>query len=122
MSRLSSLISFFEKVMQEHSQVSGCVRLKSSAEDEYVYEITRRNDLPPVRVHVSGAYEYGLGDYIARPREIKAGDFVVTSSFGGTIEPMARARAQSERIGLGQVQDLMGALNYRHVWKYEKKA
>jgi hypothetical protein len=122
MSRLASLISFFERVMQEHSRVSRCVRLQSTAEDEYVYEITRKGDLPPVRVHVSGAYEYTLGDYVARPKEIKAGDFVVTSSFGGRIEGAARARAQSERIGLGQVQELMGALNYRQVWKYEKKA
>ncbi len=107
--------------MQEHSRVSRCVRLQSSAEDEYVYEIIRKGDLSSVRVHVSAAYEYTLGDYIARPREIKAGDFIVTSSFGGHIEPAASARAQSERIGLGQVQELMGALNYRQVWKYQKK-
>ena len=121
MSRLSSLISFFEKVMQEHSHVSRCERVQASAEDEYVYEITRTDDLPPVTVHVSGAYEYTLGDYIARPKEIKSGGFIVTSSFGGRIEPSAVERARSDRIGLGQVQELMGALNYREVWKYQKK-
>jgi hypothetical protein len=109
--------------MQEHSKVGpdNCARFQSSAQDEYVYELIRKGNPPRIRVHISAAYEYTLGDYVARPREIKTGDYILVSSFGSSIASEAREQAKHDGIGLGNINELMGALNFPDVSSYTKR-
>ena len=122
MSNLRSNISFFEQRMQEHGCVERCERLLTTDEDEYVYEIARTEGRPRVGVYIADAYEYGLADYLARPRRLSAGDFILIFSFGPEIRHDVIERARQDRIGLGNIGKLMGALNLTDVWKYRAPA
>jgi hypothetical protein len=117
-SDLRSHVSYFEKRMQEHSCVERCERLLTGNEDEYIYELSRTEGRPPVRVHIVDTYEYGMADYLARPRQIRAGDFILVVSFGPELSHAVIERARADRIGMGDVRRLMGALNWSEVWKY----
>ncbi len=107
--------------MAEHNAVERFTRLPSQ-EDEYVYEIQRKNVLPPVRVHISDAYSYGFADFASRPKAIGPGDFIVVSQFGPALAGSIVEHARAARIGIGTVGKLMGALNIRDVWKYVSPA
>lgn len=123
MSDLQSNARFFEAKITRHSKVAGCTRLKLPNEDEYVYRIERRDGLPPLQVYVSGAYEYGEGDYHARPSIIHAGDFILVDQFTRSAESHKAVvkTARNDRIGIGALTKLYGALNFHDVWTYEKR-
>jgi hypothetical protein len=103
--------------MDSHSCVASYTRL--AVDEEFLYRIQRKSGLPPVVVHLSDAYEYGLAEYLARPRQIGEGDFIIIA------RPEARAVAHSviqsgrdDKIGIGKIGKLMGALNSHTVWTY----
>jgi hypothetical protein len=122
MSDVKSNARYFETNITKHSKVAGCTRLKLLNEDEYVYRIERKDGLPSLHVHVSGAYEYGKGDYDARPTVLRAGDFILVDQFTRSEHSHRAviATARRDGIGIGPLVKLYGALNFRDVSKYEK--
>jgi hypothetical protein len=109
-------IEFFKERMRDHS----CVESFSQVEEvgEIVFRINRKRGLPPVNVHLSDTYRYGLGEYLARPRSIGRGDFILIAAYAGEFDEGLVTRAWKEGIGIGRIGKLMGALNKESVWDY----
>ena len=59
----NSILVFFDNQMDGHNCIETYTRLP--VEDEYVFEIQRKNALPPVNVHASDAYYYDLADFLS---------------------------------------------------------
>jgi len=108
-----SIIDFFENRMAQHSNVASCRPLKNDT--EYVYEIKRLRFGDTVRVWLSDHYHFNEMDLYNRPREIRAGDYIL----------IARPEAQDhggyseDNIRVGKLADFMGSLNKKEMWKYE---
>jgi hypothetical protein len=106
---------FFEDRMREHSMVTETRRL--DVEGELVYEITRHRYSDTIRVWLSDAYRFTEMDFFNRPKELKAGDYILIAKpeGGGGVSEQLVADA---RIGVGKLGELMGALNVRAMWTY----
>jgi hypothetical protein len=103
---------FFERRMQEHSAVLSFRLLPN--DNEIIYEIRRRNFGDTIRVWLSDQYNFGESDFNNRPREIRAGDYILIA------RPEAHGGDYSEdKIRIGKLADFMGALTKRQMWKYE---
>lgn len=118
MTKLQSLVSFFEANIRNHNKVADCDRLLCCNDDEYIYEIQRKDDLRPIRVYLCDVYEYGSGDYAGRPKEIRAGDFILLNSFVPGVGDTVVEEARRGRIAIGPWRKLLGALNSPDVWRY----
>lgn len=118
MVNLQLLVAHFENHIMGHDKVAICNRLASRNDDEYIYEILRTSDLPLLRVYISGAYEYDSGAYAARPKEIKAGDFILLDKFAPGADRSIIETARRDRIAIGPWSKLYGALNSHEPWKY----
>lgn len=114
-----SVLAFFTARMTEHSRVRSFTRL--AVEEEYIFEIRRRDELPNLNVHVSDAYDYGIVDYLARPREIGRGDFILIARPEAKFDRSLIARARNDGIGIGMIGKFMGALNLREPCKHIPK-
>lgn len=119
---LQSTVYFFEREIVKHTLVVQCVPLiRDAKEVKYIYTIHRKNGAP-VKVYISDAYQYDVGDYLSRPRELGPGDFIFANEFGRAISPDAVECARADRIGLGTFGKLKGALNCINVWEYRSPA
>jgi hypothetical protein len=112
-----SIIRFFVERMEGHSVVEQCIQQNAGA--EIIFEIQRKNDLPSLLVHLSDAYDYGLGEYLAHPRSLGHGDFILIADPNADWDESLVERARKDKIGIGKIGKLMGALNLRNVWAYE---
>jgi hypothetical protein len=116
-----TIIAFFEKKMADHNRVRKWTRLQVA--DEFIYFVERSDALLPLNVFLSDAYSFGRADFLGRPRNIKAGDYILIArpeaSYGS---PAFYEELQNGKIGIGKIGELMGALNYPNVWEYEKPA
>lgn len=115
----NSTLVFFDSQMDGHSCVETYTRLP--VEDEIVFEIQRKNGLPPINVHASDAYRYDFADFASRPKEIRRGDFILIARPEATFDPALVAIAREECMGIGMFIKFKGALNYRNVWEYRSR-
>jgi hypothetical protein len=106
---------FFEDRMAEHSMVTKCERL--SVDGEFVYELTRVRFNDRVRVWLSDAYHFSETDFYSRPKELRAGDYILIAKpeGGGGVGTDVVIAA---KIGVGKMRELMGALSVKHMWTY----
>lgn len=111
-----SVLAFFTAKMDEHSRVNSYSRIV--VEEEYIFEIQRRDGLANMKVHVSDAYDYGLVDYLARPKQIGRGDFILIARPEATFDHSLIERARTDGIGIGMIGKFMGALNLQEPHRY----
>jgi hypothetical protein len=107
-----SIITFFEKKMSDHSNVSSIRKL--SVEEEHVYEIKRKKFSDTIRVWLSDAYKFDDMNFVNRPRQIKKGDYILIAKPEATP---SRGYSQ-EKIRIGKIGDFMGALSKERMWLY----
>ena len=69
-------------------------------------------------VHLTDAYLYGLAEFFARPKELRAGSYVVIGMPHAGADPKVIEKAKEQRIGIGDIGKFMGALNYKNIWEY----
>jgi hypothetical protein len=106
---------FFEQRMLDHSMISAARRL--SVLGEYVYELDRKKFRDTVRVWLSDAYRFTEMDFHNRPKELRAGDYILIAKpeGGGGVDQQL---IDATHIGVGKLGELMGALNVRQMWTY----
>lgn len=112
------ILNFFRDRMVEHSKVIKIVQL--DIDTEYVFHVVRIAGLPDINVHLSDAYRYTLYDYYAKPYAIREGDFILIARPEAEFDNNLVALAAKDKIGIGSIRKLMGALNRREVWKYHE--
>lgn len=108
------VLAFFTARMQGHTRVQSCTRDNTTA-TEYIFEIKRTDGLPAVKVHLSDAYDYGLAEYLVRPRQVA---FIVIARPEAGFDRSLCNRGRREGIGIGKIGKLMGALNSRDLSTY----
>ena len=102
--------------MHQHRKVASLVDI--SDEDNFIVRV-ERHGLPAINVHLSDAYCYTEAEFLSRPASIQRGDFILVAKPEGSVTTEALQHARAERIGVGQIGRLMGALNYPEVWSYQ---
>jgi len=108
-----TIIDFFENKMLNHSVVASFLR--TGDKDEYVYEIDRSRFRDRLRVWLSDAYIFTEMEYLNKPREIIAGDYILIAR----PESMSWVDTTGDKIGIGKIGDFMGALNKKNMWTYD---
>ena len=108
-----TIIKFFEARMDEHSIVESWRRIANK--DEYIYEIKRSRYGDIINIWLCDAYLLTELEYLSRPREIKSGDYILIArpEAGGSGSDL------KNKIGIGKIGELMGALNVKKIWTYE---
>ena len=111
-------IGFFAARMNEHNLIINWVPIQN--EHDYLFRIRRklRGVESDVTVHLTDAYLYSLGEFLARPDELGAGSYVVIGMPHASAAPDVIESARHERIGIGHIGEFMGALNYKNIWEY----
>ena len=117
-----SIVTFFLARMGEHNRVASYRQIEA---DECLFELSRNDGLPNVTVHLSNAYEYTDGEYIARPSQIGRGDFVLIARpeaiWNDDVPMQIVETARGDGIGIGKIGKLMGALNFAEIWKFRTR-
>jgi hypothetical protein len=113
------VIKFFHERMEAHNKVLQYSELQD--EMDILYEIVRTGNLPTLTVHVSDAYRYTLNDYYSKPASLTAGDFILIARPEAEYDEDITYIAKREKIGIGKIGKLLGALNLKGVWLYEEK-
>ena len=111
-------LGFFAARMNQHSRVINWVPIQN--EHEYLFRITRklRGMESDVTVHLTDAFLYSLGEFLARPNELGTGSYVVIGMPHASAASDVIEVARRERIGIGHIGKFMGALNYKNIWEY----
>ena len=111
-------IAYFTTRMDEHSRVKNWEPIEN--EEEYLFRIRRTlsGRKSDVIVHLTDAYRYGRGEFIARPNQLGTGSYVVIGMPHASADPEVIELAKDRRIGVGHIGRFMGALNYRKIWEY----
>ena len=103
-------IQFLVDRMKQHDKVSRFEQMPNP--NEHLFKISRPGGLPPVVVHYSDSYRYGIVDYKTRPTELKKNSFIVILPHGDYDADLDQI-AKSDGILIGGVGKLMGALNLK---------
>lgn len=115
---LKSSVAYFEKVISGHTAVQS---LKEVSEN--VYEIERTGGRPKIRVLVADIYIVSEADIF----EIVTTNYDLTCvlliGFYNRYSEDAKERAKTENIGLFNMKDFFGAINYigQKLINYEPK-
>ena len=111
-------LNFFTSRMNEHSRVTTWELIDD--ENEYLFRITRTvsGTTSDVIVHLTDAYRYGLAEFYTRPKQLRAGSYVVIGMPHADTTPDVVDEMKRKRIGIGHIGKFMGALNYRNIWEY----
>lgn len=114
-----SILRFFTERMQEHSEVLSLTNIP--AEEDWLFRIERNRGRPPVIVHMSDAYFYGDMEYMARPSCLGGGDFILIARPEAHYSEDLVGTARKDKIGLGKIGKLMGALRHEKLWLYKDR-
>ena len=111
-------LNFFTARMDGHSRVDSWELIADQY--EYLFRIRRTlaGSTSDVTVHLTDAYRYGLAEFYARPKQIRAGSYVVIGMPHADAGPGVIDELKQHRIGIGHVGKFMGALNYKNTWEY----
>ena len=114
----SDHIGFFTDRMDQHNLVSKWEPIVN--QHEYLFKIKRTlvGSKSDVIVHLTDAYRYGLAEFFARPKQLRAGSYVVIGMPHADADPEVVEEAKKRRIGIGHIGKFMGALNYKNIWEY----
>jgi hypothetical protein len=104
---LSSSVSYFERVIGNHTAVASIKEVS-----ENIYEIERVFPRTPVRILVADIYVVSEADIIEIVSEHHNLDCVLLIGFYNRTSLAAKERAKSENIGLFDMKEFFGALNF----------
>lgn len=113
-----SHLNFFTTKMDEHNSVVNWHPIED--QHEYLFRIRRKlsGSESDVIVHLTDAYQYGLAEFFARPKQIGTGSFVVMGMPNASTDAEVTEKAKEHGIGIGHIGRFMGALNSNKIWEY----
>lgn len=113
------VVKFFRERMDDHSKVRRYTEIQDAK--DILYEIERVNELPSLVVHLSDAYRYTLQDYYSKPRSLGKGNFILIARPEAEYDVDIVSIAAKDKIGIGKIGTLLGALNRKNVWQDRQK-
>jgi hypothetical protein len=103
---------FFEKRMQQHSQVTSL-----KAHGGGVYDLALRLG-DPLRLFICECYSFGAAEYIETIGNLGELDAIVINSAWCGYTSEAKKLCRNEQVGLFKIGDFMAALNKPKIWSY----
>jgi hypothetical protein len=88
---------------------------------DQTYRLDRTGDLTEVIVYITNLYTVGYADVIGIQSKCSDLNCIVTMSNWNGYTGDAKRYAAENRVGLFMFAEFMGALNFKHIWKYEKR-
>lgn len=117
-----SQMEFFKARIEGHDKVSEIELLSEPGMPRgQVYRLHRTGSLQPINIYLTNLYTAGEADLMEMASKVGNLDCIVTMSNWNQYTTDARRFALSKKIGLFDMSEFMGALNFAAVWKYIKK-
>ena len=109
-----SIKPFIEKALENHFSVSEIQLI--NIEDYYAYNIIRKRGLSNLIIVLSDDYYFDYKSLQSKPEILKEGGFFLIA------KPEAKITQDNipiEKIAVGKLGKLLGALNQEDFWNYE---
>lgn len=109
-----SIRPFIEQALNNHSAVKSIEPI--AVDNFYAYKVHRQRGMTSVLVVLSDDYYFGTASLQSKPAILKDGGFFLiakpeASGFDGN--------KPTEKLGIGKLGKLLGALNKEDFWNYE---
>lgn len=108
---------FVAKALGGHDAVERVTQ--ESIDEEIVFRVKRHRYNDEVTVWLSDAYFFTSYDFFNKPTFVKSGDFILIARPESSYS-VSRADIDHAKIGVGKLAELMGALNLRNIWTYQR--
>jgi hypothetical protein len=109
-----SIRPFIEKALNSHFAVDKIELI--NLDDFYAYEIIRRNGMSSLVVVLSDDYYFGSASLQNKPNILKDGGFFLIARPEASVH---EDNEPQEKLGVGKIRKLLGALNREDYWNYE---
>jgi len=113
-----SILPYWEKALNSHSNVSSWDKLDDS--NDYIYRIKRVRG-KDILVLASDCYEYSLSDFFTRNDLIGQGAMIYMAKPESKYDLEVADVAKQERVTIGMLGEILGALNLDAHWNWESK-
>ncbi|MFV8449788.1 hypothetical protein ACNO65_06850 [Vibrio campbellii] len=113
-----SILPYWEKALNRHSNVSSWERLDDS--NDYIYRIKRVRG-QDILVLASDCYEYSLSDFFTRNDLIGQGTMIYMAKPESQYDLEVADIAKQEHVTIGMLGEILGALNLDVHWNWESK-
>lgn len=102
-----SSVEYFERIIKGHSVVTGLTEVSQN-----VYSIERTGNRPPIRVLVADIYVVSEADIFEIVTSTYQLNCILLIGFYNKYSNAAKQRAKEENIGLFDMKEFFGAINY----------
>lgn len=108
-----SIIPFIEQSLMNHRAVREIEKIE--LDNYYAYRIKRNFRLSNVIIVLSDDYYFGSSSLQNKPSILKNGGFFLVARPEANV---IQDNIPSERLGIGKIGKLLGALNCKEYWNY----
>ncbi len=116
----ATIMPFILSRMEFHQDVMKVEDI--STKEHYIFKLTRRKGLRDVIVLVSDCYHFGEFDYLPKPAELNDGGFILIAKPESSFPNSLQHHVKEDKIIIGKIGILLGALRIDEFWTYEKPA
>lgn len=104
-------------MLKKHQKVSRWELIEE--QDHYLFKIQRVIPLDDLIILVSDEYRYIIDDYINRPDELPPGSMIYFIKPQSGYDTNVINLAKSDKITIGKLVEILGALNIQDHWNWE---
>jgi len=113
-----SILEFFYEKIGGHQDVERIEDISNSS--HYIFKIIRRRGMHSVTIMLSDDYHYSELDYELRPSELNDGGFILIAKPESYFSNDEQINHINEKIIIGKIGILLGALRVNDFWTYQK--
>ena len=113
-----SIIRFLFDKLDNHQAVEDYEDLSNN--DHYIFRIHRTNNRQTVTLFLTDCYHYSEFDYLSKPSILDEGGFILIAKPESDFPKDTQDNMIQDKIIIGKIGILMGALHKEEFWCYEK--
>lgn len=113
-----SILRFVKSRLDFHQHVDSYDDV--STEESYIFNIKRRFGLSDLVVVLSDCYFFGDFEYLLQSSELMDGGFILVAKPEAHFSNNTQINKPEDKIIIGKIGILLGALNKEDFWNYEK--
>jgi hypothetical protein len=113
-----SILPFIKNKLEYHSAVKDIKDISSN--EYYMFKLTRRGGMRDVVLLLEDSYYYSEFSYLSKPIELNDGGFILVAKPEAAFSPETQVNYEEDKIIIGKIGILLGALNMDKFWEYRK--
>jgi hypothetical protein len=113
-----SIMPFVTSRIQSHTFVKNIEDISTA--EHYIYKVSRSKGLCDVIIFISDAYYFGDFDYLSKPEELDNGGIILIAKPEAHFPDDSQTNYIDDKIIIGKIGVLLGALRIAEYWTYEK--